>query len=219
MLNKQGNGKIDWTDYTWNPISGCLHNCSYCYLKRIDKRFGSEIMKPKFHSTRLNDISRSKKLKEGDKIFVGSSGDMFGGWVADDDIVCVLQKVDDNPEYIFQFLTKHPSRYFKFELPENGWYGTTIDGTKNTLKNIDLLFSSVPNNLTKFISFEPLLAPVNTNIEDIDWIIIGADSSQGAKKPEMEWAKDLIIKARYLNIPVWIKDNFNYPKTIKELPF
>ncbi len=73
-MNKQGIGKIDWTDYTWNPVTGCLHGCEYCYMKRLETRFGMS-MDPKFHEKRMNDIA---KLKEPSKIFVCSTGDLWG---------------------------------------------------------------------------------------------------------------------------------------------
>ena len=107
MLNKQGRGKIDWTDYTWNPISGCRHNCSYCYIKSMDDRFKSNIMEPAWHPERLKDIE-NKKLKSNDKIFVGSSGDMWGNWVDKGWIDEILEIADCYNQYIFQFLTKIP---------------------------------------------------------------------------------------------------------------
>ena len=75
MINKQGQGKIDWTDWSWNPISGCKHGCEYCYMLRMEKRFPG-IMEPKFHPDRISKLARVKKVLPGDKIFVGSSGDM-----------------------------------------------------------------------------------------------------------------------------------------------
>lgn len=222
-LNKQGPGKIDWTDYTWNPISGCKHGCNYCYMLRMEKRF-KDIMKPTFHKNRLNDINN---LKKPSNIFVGSSGDMWGQWVSKDWIQTVLNIIIKYPQHNFQFLTKNPKRYGNFNLPENGIYGTTIDGTEKTIWNLRILLQhiswSVQPELKVFVSFEPLLKriPFHTIINDfefINWIIIGANSNKGADKPPLHWAGGLIALAEEFGIPVFIKNNYFYPDKFKEIP-
>lgn len=222
-LNKQGPGKIDWTDYSWNPISGCLHGCDYCYMRRMEKRF-KDIMKPAFHLNRLDDI---KGLKKPSNIFVGSSGDMWGEWVDKDWINSVLSIIQNYPQHRFQFLTKNPSRYGEFSLPENGIYGTTIDGTEKTAWNLEILFQKIlwlPEYQPKiFVSFEPLLKPipfhtVTKKFEFLNWIIIGADSNHGAEKPPLHWAGVLIALAKEYDIPVFVKDNYAYPERFKEMP-
>lgn len=221
MLNKQGPGKIDWTDWTWNPISGCTHNCSYCYIKAMDKRFKSNLMEPAYYPERFKDL-KSKKLKDGDKVFVGSSGDMWGNWVSDEWIGNVLDKVDSMPKNIFQFLTKNPAMYADFRLDgmHNSWFGTSEDGTWRTLENHKILTDCVPKEMIKFVSFEPLIAKpiISLSFYDLDWIIIGADSTPGAEKPPKEWANFLINEANRRGIPVFVKDNYGYPETIKEFP-
>ena len=223
MINKQGPGKIDWTDWTWNPISGCLHGCPYCYMNRMEKRFKG-IMEPKFHPERLEEMRRSKKVKPGDKVFVGSSGDMWGDWVNHGWIMKVLEVAILKPSVIFQFLTKNPDAYHGWAVSENMWFGTTVDGADRTMGNIGKLIgalSSANCTVKKFCSFEPLLDfPVVETpfIEKLDWIIIGADSTRGAKRPPQKWADWLIEIAREYNIPVWVKDNYGYPEVIKEFP-
>ena len=146
MLNNQNkkNG-IEWCDYTWNPIAGCMYGCPYCYLRRMNRRF-SNFMKPAFRENYLGDF-RSKKggVRSLQKnhglstlIFVGSSGDMFGEWVPAVWIKKVLAACKDAPWHTFFFLTKNPKRYAEFDdlLPENGWYGTSVDGEMRTIYNI-----------------------------------------------------------------------------------
>ena len=215
MLNKQGPKKIDWTDYTWNPISGCLHNCPYCYMLRMEKRFPG-IMKPGF---RLHYLIDPGKLKKSSKIFVGSSGDMWGEWVNHDHIQAVLDSCEQAPQHTFQFLTKNPLKYMEFYEIDNAWYGTTFDGTEQTEDNIIALgLSDQSCHSIHFVSFEPLLAPVDPDLFGISWIIIGADSNKGAKKPPKEWADHLIGLARKSGMAVFVKDNYNYPERIKEFP-
>lgn len=224
MLNKQGPGKIDWTDWTWNPITGCLHGCPYCYMKRMEKRF-SGIMEPKFKPQYIDSFLASKKVKPGDKVFVGSSGDMWGEWVPYSWIAPVISIADQRPDVTFQFLTKNPAMYGNWKLNQtNCWFGTSVDGTPATRRNLDLLIRNTQHAKVRFVSFEPLLKDVSVfknivnNICLLDWIIIGADSNKGAKQPPIEWAESLINTARTYNIPVFVKDNYKYKEIIKEFP-
>ncbi|KKN75044.1 hypothetical protein LCGC14_0384180 [marine sediment metagenome] len=219
MLNKQGPGKIDWTDYTWNPIKGCLHECPYCYMDKM-VRFDPEIMEPGFRPEFIgDDMPRLRRLKPS-RIFVGSSGDMWGEWVKPEWILQALYVVEQCPQHTFLFLTKNPRRYVDFPLPiENAWYGTTDDGTPRTEGNITKLDMATQSHGTKrFVSFEPLLEEVLPNLVGISWIIIGADSTRGAKKPPDEWADRILNEASLLGIPAWVKDNYKYPLSVKRLP-
>lgn len=206
---------IGWCDWTWNPISGCLHGCEYCYMRRMEKRFPG-IMEPAFHPERL---LQPRKVKKPSLIFTGSSGDMWGRWVKKYWIGYVLDVCSHvAPHHTYQFLTKNPKRYMDFKPLSNCWYGTTSDGTMRTLGNFTGLTRYVKGDFIKFVSFEPLLNEVWPELSGIDWVIIGADSTRGAKKPPKEWADIIIEAARKRNIPVFIKDNFGYPDRIKEMP-
>lgn len=225
MLNKQGEGKIDWTSWSWNPLTGCLHNCDYCYLKRMEERFKRDMTTPAFHPERLNDLN-DKKLNPGDKIFVSSSGDAFGNWVEREMIQTVIDKIKEYPQYVFQFLTKNPIRYMDFDFPKNCWLGVTIESIDLKHKaysrymdfRIAMNYPRYENNI-KFISFEPLLGEIPWwTIAGIDWIIVGANSNPGAEKPPVRWLEMLIDSAVLLNVPVWVKDNYKYNKRIKEFP-
>lgn len=215
-MNKQNKNKIDYCDYTWNPIGGCLRACPYCYMQRMEKRFPG-IMQPKFYPKRLHQPMRVKKPSQ---IFVGSSGEMWGGWINSEHIDDVLDVcVTFAPQHTYLFLTKNPKRYGDFRCIENGWYGTTVDGTERTERNIrDLIYYTQRGESLRFVSFEPLLAPVEPDLYGIGWVIIGADSTRGAEKPPDKWADVIIAEARKENIPVWVKDNFHYSKRIKEKP-
>ena len=221
-MNKQGPDKIDWTDVSWNIITGCNHGCKYCYARRMANRLAGRYGYPKnnpFQPTLHTD--RSIKIgswKKSQKIFVCSMGDMWGEWIDTDWIARTLSLISHYPQSVFQFLTKNPVRYSDFQCIPNGWYGTTVDGLPFTNGNFEKLVHSTPGAKVRFISFEPLLAEIHPNLYDIDWIIIGADSSRGAKKPPKKWADILIDYARGTNTAVWMKDNYGYPEVIKEWP-
>lgn len=212
-MNKQGDGKIDWTDYSWNPVSGCLHACPYCYMMRMEKRFPG-IMKPAFHPKRL---CQPEKLKKPSLIFVGSSGDMWGDFIPRDWIRYVLNICSFTPQHLYQFLTKNPKRYLEFAPISNCWHGTTDDGTERTKNNIrDLVFAVSASR--RFVSFEPLLNAIEPDLTGIQWVIIGANSNKNAERPPKKWADTIIDLAWKKDIPVFMKDNYGYNQRIKEMP-
>lgn len=175
--------KIEWTDYTWNPVTGCKHSCYYCYARRIAMRF-TKHFKPTFHNNRLkNPFS----LKKPNKIFVCSMADLFGDWVPREWIDKVIRVVDENPQHTFQFLTKNPKRYKEFKFPKNCWIGVTIDYPNQT--RIDHLIRSYGY---RFISFEPILGDMSRlDLSGIDLCIIGRDTSPGAELPKKEWIESV----------------------------
>ena len=212
MLNKQGKGKIEWTDYTWNPIKGrCKQGCDYCYMQRFYKRFKHD------ETVRLDEKTLNCKMpKKPSKIFVCSNHDLFGNWIPKNWILKIFNVILSNPNHIFQLLTKNPKRIEEFVIPENCWIGVTVESQNNIDRLGEIFRINPPNKL--FISFEPLLSKIDVNLITFDWIIIGANSNRGAEKPPKIWASKLIAEARKWKIPIWVKDNYGYPKRIKESP-
>ena len=209
------NKKISMYDITTSSknfiANGIIsHNC---YMHRFWRFPGNSEIQFKEH------YLKNKMPKKPSRIFIGSSTDMWGSWIPAEWIQSVLDFCESIKHCTYLFLTKNPKRYGDFRAIENGWYGTTVDGTERTKKNIrDLVYYSQVGMAGRFISFEPLLAPVEPDLFGIQWIIIGADSNKGAEKPPDEWADRLIELAREENIAIWVKDNFHYHKIIKELP-
>jgi protein gp37 len=172
--------KIEWTDWTWNPVTGCKHGCSYCYARRIAMRF-TKHFKPTFYEERLIQPYRRNKSS---KIFVCSMADLFGDWVPKAWIWQILDVVRMCDWHTFQFLTKNPKRYDEFNFPGNCWLGVTIDYPNQ--KKIDLLNKKKFHY--KFISFEPILDDMSSlDLSGIDLCIIGRDTSPGAELPKQEW--------------------------------
>lgn len=232
---------IDWCDFSWNPITGCLHNCNFCYGKAIAERFTPknklghdctqpedrklhEIryksqpfkygFKPTFHSYRINEPRRFKKPS---KIFVCSMADLFGDWVPSEWIYQVINTVRKCPQHTFIFLTKNPKRYYEFyNMPENCWRGVTI--MKGKAKVFPLLDKGI-----RFASFEPLLGDIEMTGCSFDWIILGAMSGPKTNKykPRIEWIKNILRQADERKIPVFMKENLKTvwkDKLRKEFP-
>lgn len=212
--------KIEWTDYTWNPITGCKHGCWYCYAKKLTQRFKKNFprgFEPTFYPSRLYE---PHELKKPSKIFVCSIADLFAPWtpirwrelVLDSMLFCPVK-------HTFQMLTKNPERIPKGpEYPENWWFGTTVTNEKEDWKNIAEI--KKVNAKIRFVSFEPLLEqlPDDICLEGLQWIIIG--KLTGSKKVKLDpyWVAHINNEAKRHNIPVFEKNNLGLWNPIQQFP-
>jgi len=209
------NGGINWTDATWNPITGCLHGCPYCYAREFSARFGRSF-DPAFHPQRLSEPLHRRKPT---KIFCGSNADNFGAWVPAEWIHAILDTVRQAPQHTFQFLTKNPARLAEFNpWPSNCWVGGTVDTRSRLLPTLTALQKTEAP--VRFISFEPLNSDMGIPILDgaVEWIIIGAETGKHGHQPQARWVDDLILAARSCNVAVWFKDNLIKSPRINERP-
>lgn len=147
--------RIEWCNSTWNPVTGCLHGCEYCYARKMAKRFGREVLdrseesknglhciynrvernpypylfEPTFHVYRLDEPQKWTKPRT---IFVCSMADLLGDWVPDEWIEAVFEACKKAPQHRYLFLTKNPQRYValyaldKLPLRDNMWYGASV---------------------------------------------------------------------------------------------
>lgn len=228
--------KIEWCDYTWNPVSGCLHGCSFCYARKIANRFNSggsvqaykyrfkyqdeplyEVFEkglpfphgfePTFHHYRLDD---PQKVKKSQKVFVGSMSDLFGRWVPDEWIEDVFDACEKAPQHKYLFLTKNPSRYtdlaVKWLLPEAE--NMWFGSTVTSPK--DTFWRSLRGN--SFLSIEPILEPFGRPKDPFqyaNWVIVGAETGnrKGKVIPRREWIEDIVATCRDVGIPIFMKDS------------
>lgn len=175
--------KIDWCDATWNPVTGCLHKCEYCYARGIAMRFGLGIIpwrenglpvldepicrdgriqpypfdfRPTFHRYRLDIPAKWTKPRT---IFVCSMADLFGEWVPDEWIIEVLNACRRAPQHRYLFLTKNPERYGRLKRAEIITANDTNFwfGSTVTAVNQDKLY--LHYRLHTFMSCEPMLKP------------------------------------------------------------
>ena len=224
-MNRQGPGKIEWTDYTLNIVTGCEYGCDYgpdgCYANKIAQTIYPEKFKPTFRPKGLKDKDLGRVLA-GSKIFLSNMGDSFGDWVPDSWIEPQIELARKYPQYIFQFLTKNPSRYHHFVFPSNCWLGTTIDRPEVQHERWNALASAKAK--VKFVSFEPLLGSMNVvelGFSALDWIIIGeltANPNHESHKYVRYWAEDIIKQAQVLDIPVFVKNDLGTTFPQREFP-
>lgn len=204
--------KIEWTEFSWNPVTGCNNNCYYCYAKAIYDRYKWSF-EPTFKPDRLKQPT---KLKKPQLIFVCSVADLFGDWIPESWIKEVINVIKKCPQHTFQFLTKNPKRYSEFVFPKNCWLGATatnqemFDIAINYLKNI--------KNIT-FISCEPLLSPIFGSLDKIDWLIIGACTGKYRFQPPKDWVERLTKCGQNSNCAIFYKPNLTgYIKYFREYP-
>ena len=216
--------KIEWTDATWNPITGCDHGCHYCYARRMAYRLRGragypqdEPFRPTFHENRLE---QPLKWKGNKKVFICSMGELFSGKNPNFWLTEVFDVIRRCPQHTFIVLTKQPQNLcFIDDWPDNVWVGISIDGlSEPELIDRQLAYLREVKSRVRFISFEPLLSSVNVSLRGIDWVIIGQQSGQGAKKANPRWVQYLIERARMDKIPVFLKDNLNWQLIIREFP-
>ena len=224
--------KIDWAEYSFNPVTGCRGTCSYCYARRIAERFhGPDGFKPTFHEERLSEPG---KITKPSRIFVCSMADLFGDWVPDEWIDVVFDACAANPQHQYLFLTKNPMRYEALFLWKrkvtphpNWWLGATFDTGNDTSTFRDHLWPLHESGWHTWASAEPLLEDITPYMEwedTIDWLVIGAMTGPGSKdrQPKKEWVDGLSSAALQRAIPLFQKQSLAkfYPdgKTIQEYP-
>lgn len=221
--------KIEWCDYTWNPIIGCKNNCYYCYARKMNDRFHlvKNWNKPEYFEERLNE---PYNLKKPSVIFVGSMSDVsfWEGWQKH----IIANVCRENPRHTFLFLTKNPAgdTYFKlFDNIENVYLGVTITGKEDDYKAYDLrhqLGELTRTRQRRFISIEPLLGEVDISIYDSNiQIIVGAMTGINPVIPKVGWiekiskqAKNIFWKnniRKYLPKDIKIKENLKWSKEIE----
>lgn len=194
------NSKIEWTEVTWNPITGCTKisdGCMNCYAAKFAKRLqamGNTRYQNGFTPTVHEDlIDLPKTWKTPKKVFVNSMSDLFHEDIPDEVILRIFNTMNETPQHQFQVLTKRPDRLVKLNQrltwTENIWMGVTIESDRY-LARADLLRKT--NAFIKFISAEPLLSSIrDINLECIDWLIVGGESGPNARPVEKVWVEEL----------------------------
>lgn len=217
-----GQSSIEWTELTWNPVTGCNKispGCKFCYAETMTKRLmamGLEKYAAGFqvrvHAGALNTPFSWKKPKV---VFVNSMSDLFHPEVPGDFIKAVFAVMNQTPQHIYQILTKRSKRLLEvateLEWTANIWMGVSVENEEYTYRIPDL--AATPAK-TKFISIEPLIGPVTTlPLKNIDWVIVGGESGHRARPVRKEWIEFIKDKCERSNTAFffkqWGKSRFN----------
>jgi len=201
--------KIEWTNTTWNIITGCTkcsEGCKNCYAERMHKRLtgmGQEkyrepFSKAIFHSKELNRVLGKNKL-----VFVNSMSDTFHEGIQDCEIRYLLAACRMQPFNQFQILTKRAERLPDFKYPDNVWLGVTVENVKHKER---IAYLKKTNAKIKFLSCEPLLEDLGKlDLNGIDWVIVGGESGPKARFIHPDWVRNIQQQCKQQNIPFFFK--------------
>lgn len=205
---------IEWTDVTWNPVTGCNKvsaGCKNCYAERMAERLqsmGSPRYANGFQVT-LHEhvIDKPRTWKRPRKIFVNSMSDLFHEAVPMDFIERVFDTMFSTPQHIYQILTKRSERLRQvahlLDWPENVWIGVSVESPKVAHRIDDLREVRTPH---RFLSCEPLLGSLaGVNLTGIAWVIAGGESGPHARPMDPMWPRELRDKCHHADIPFFFK--------------
>ena len=218
------NSSIEWTEATWNPVTGCTKistGCKHCYAERMANRL--QAMGQSNYTLGFKVKTHKKVLalplqwKKSRRIFVNSMSDLFHEDAPVAFIQDVFQIMKLAPHHIFQVLTKRSERLNKIchllQWSDNVWMGVTVENS-DYLFRIDGL-RETPSKV-KFISFEPLLGPIsNINLKGIDWVIVGGESGPKARPMLPSWVEEIRDQCVDASVPFFFKQwgGFNRKKS------
>lgn len=205
---------IEWTDATWNPVTGCTKispGCKFCYAERLSKRLqlmGSPNYRNAFELTlQPQNLETPLRWKKPRTIFVNSMSDLFHDDVPLEYIQQVFDVMKQADWHRFQILTKRSERLFEISpllpWPSHVWIGVSVEQARYQFR-IDHL-RNVPSFI-RFLSLEPLLGPLpNLDLDGIHWVIVGGESGPNARPIKREWVIEIREQCLAKNIPFFFK--------------
>ena len=206
--------KIEWTETTWNPVTGCTkisYGCKHCYAERMSKRLqamGMEKYRRGFEVVVHESVLQEPlKWKNPSLVFVNSMSDLFHKAVPIDFVQSVFEVMNQASQHTFQVLTKRPGRVkqidARLDWAPNIWLGTSIE-SERWQDRLDRLKSTGAR--TKFLSLEPLLGPLpDLDLTGIDWVIVGGESGPGARPMDAEWVREIRDNCVDSEVPFFFK--------------
>jgi len=205
---------IEWTESTWNPITGCTKispGCKHCYAERMAARLKAMGQPNYVNGFRLtlheHVLEAPLHWKRPQTIFVNSMSDLFHREVPFAFISSIFDVMANAPHHRFQVLTKRSKRLLelssKLPWPSNVWMGVSVESSDYVFR-IDHLRET--GACVKFISFEPLLGPISDlDFEGIDWAIVGGESGPKARHMEPEWVREIRKHCLSAKVPFFFK--------------
>lgn len=209
---------IEWTDTTWNPVTGCTKisaGCDHCYAERFSERFRGTNGHPFEHGfdlmLRPERIEQPLKWRHPKHVFVNSMSDLFHKEIPRQFIDRVFDTMEEANWHIFQVLTKRSSllrdyvnrRYLQRPAPDHIWLGASIESapTKSRIQHVRATNASV-----RFLSIEPLIGSLgNIDLSNIDWVIVGGESGPGARPMRAEWVREIRDQCALANVSFFFK--------------
>lgn len=205
---------IEWTDATWNPVTGCTAisaGCDHCYAETLSSRLqkmgvakyrnGFEVT---LHSNALHQPLRWKTPR---RVFVNSMSDLFHARVPWEFVTQIWEVMRACPQHTFQVLTKRPERMARFTAecpaPPNVWLGTSVEDAR-VIQRVGRLREC--QTAVRFLSCEPLIGPlVGLDLTHIDWVIVGGESGPQHRYMDPQWVRDIRNQCVQGAVPLFFK--------------
>jgi protein gp37 len=186
---------IEWTDKTWNPTTGCTKvspGCKFCYAEAITQRFHTNFPNGFDFTIHEDRLQEPKRWRTPSRVFVNSMSDLFHEEMPFDFLEKIFEVMADCPQHVFQVLTKRHERLAELapllNWAKNIWIGVSVENQQYA-KRVDYL-REVPAH-TRFLSCEPLLGPLELNLEGIHWVITGGESGQHHRPIDQDWVRSI----------------------------
>jgi len=207
--------KIEWTQNTWNPTTGCTKissGCKFCYAETMAKRLqamGVRGYENGFDLTILPErLEQPLKRKKPTIYFVNSMSDLFHEDIPDSFIEDVFDVIRQAAQHEFQILTKRAKRMEEFfktrQVPTNAWLGVTVENKKDGLPRINYLRRV--NVEIRFLSLEPLLENLGViDLNGIHWVIVGGESGQNARPMKKKWVENVQKQCQQSDVQFFFK--------------
>lgn len=205
---------IEWTEATWNPVTGCSKvspGCMHCYAERMAKRLKA-MGQPKYANgfkltTHPSCVHQPLRWRKPRMVFVNSMSDLFHEDVPVSFVRDVFDVMRRASQHTFQVLTKRSGRLLELDpdlnWPENVWMGVSVENQDYTSRIEHLRKTSAG---VKFLSLEPLLGPLpRLSLRGIDWVIVGGESGPGARPMAEEWVVDIRDQCLVSDVPFFFK--------------
>lgn len=217
------NSPIEWTNATWNPVTGCDRispGCDYCYALTLAKRLKSmgaakyqndgdpRTSGPGFAvTTHPDSLTIPARWRKPRLVFVNSMSDLFHAHVPTAFIQDVFDVITDTPQHTYQLLTKRPLRARRLaerlQWPANLWLGVSVENTDHLGRVGELLH--IPAAL-RFLSCEPLLGDLTgLDLTAIDWVIAGGESGHGHRPLDLDWVRRIRDLSVSESVPFFFK--------------
>lgn len=220
--------KIEWTEKTWNPTTGCTKvsaGCKHCYAEAMHKRLnamGAKGYEKPFSQVVCHEdrLSTPLKRKKTTTYFVNSMSDLFNPDVPFDFIKDVFEVMAQTPQHTYQILTKNHQRMSRFffnrgeylsslRTNNNVWLGVSVEN-KKALSRIDWL-NDCQTGADRFLSIEPLLEDLGEiDLTNIDWVIVGGESGKNARLMKKEWVLNIKHQCKEQGVPFFFKQWGSY---------
>jgi protein gp37 len=189
------NTSIEWTDKTWNPTTGCNKvspGCKHCYAETVTKRFPQHFPNGFEFTLHPERLDEPRKWRKPSRVFVNSMSDLFHERMPLEFLQQIFQVMAECDKHVFQILTKRHERMLELagELtwPENVWMGVSVE-RQDYAHRVDYLRKSPA--AVRFLSCEPLLGPLDLNLDGIHWVIVGGESGMDHRPIEADWVKGI----------------------------